>query len=98
MDIINGILNDDRCLPPCSSTLFNVKLKNYESNEDVNAIYIEFKSMIEIKNTHYKLDTFTLLSNLGGVIGLGRNAFWLIASIGGILKLLLYLTKKKYFS
>ena len=84
-DLINGF-DRDGCLKPCTTTFYDVKEDFLEPREDVYGVVLKFSADVEVSNTSFLLDPITMMSRLGGIIGVGKEIFWLILLCSGFFK------------
>ena len=67
------------CLMPCKSKRFLVKEIGIRgNNKNSTGISINFEKEVEITKSSWKIDTQTLISKIGGFIGISKNFLWLI--------------------
>ena len=85
-DLINGFDIDQLCPNPCTSTFYSVKENMFEPRNDLLGVVVQFAEDIEVSNTGFVLDLLTFMSRLGGIIGVGKELFWLVMLCSGILK------------
>ena len=68
-----------RCLMPCTMKRFLTKDIGYRSNNrNVTGVAINFENEVEITKSSWKIDPKTLISKIGGFIGISKNFLWLI--------------------
>ena len=79
-DIIKSKANQEKCLVPC-------KRKRYEAREISKSAYngvsklrlrVVFENDVDVIKSSWQMDEITLLSKIGGFIGISKNFLWLI--------------------
>ena len=79
-DIIKSKANEEKCLVPC-------KVKKFEAREISKSAYIKvsqlglrvvFENDVDVIKSSWQMDEITLLSKIGGFIGISKNFLWLI--------------------
>ena len=64
---------------PCTMKRFLTKDIGYRSNNrNVTGVAINFENEVEITKSSWKIDPKTLISKIGGFIGISKNFLWLI--------------------
>ena len=77
-DMISGQVDHGKCLDPCKKySFFSTWLGFMESKED-QGVSIFFDKIIDDTIFEYKIDSFTLLTRFGGIIGLTKNLLWIV--------------------
>ena len=68
-----------RCLMPCTLKKFLTKdIGSRSNNRNITGIGINFENEVEIMKSSWKIDSQTLISKIGGFIGISKNFLWLI--------------------
>ena len=76
-DIGAGLVKTQNCLPPC-------KEKTYQATEmglrrkTSKGLIIWFENEVDITKSSWKVDAVTIISNIGGFIGIGKEFLWLV--------------------
>ena len=72
-----GLVKVKKCLPPC-------KEKTYQATEmglrrkTSKGLIIWFENEVDITKSSWKVDAVTIISNIGGFIGIGKEFLWLV--------------------
>ena len=81
-----------KCLVPCKVKRFNAKEIGKREKINVRGIYVIFEREVAVTKSSWALDGITLLSKIGGFIGISKNLSWLIilllSSVGVVLSYL----------
>ena len=78
-DISASEANYGKCLVPCRVKRYQAKeIGIRESTDNNRGFIIRFESQIDITKSSWTIDVKTLLSNIGGFIGISKNFLWLI--------------------
>ena len=96
-EMIDGLVDFDNCPKPCSVMKYEVKRVSEVINDGLTGAYIMFENDIETTYTSFMLDPVTVLSRLGGVIGVGKETFWTIMLTYSAIKLLYSSIKFAYY-
>ena len=86
-NILNYRSDIHQCFQPCKSLYFDVKLDIFDDREnaDIFGIYIQFEDTVETTKVNVAITTATLLTRIGGIIGVGKELLWVIIfSCGGL--------------
>ena len=67
-----------RCLVPCKVKKYNAKEIGKREKINVRGIYVIFEREVAVAKSLWALDGITLLSKIGGFIGISKNLSWLI--------------------
>ena len=88
IDVSISDASHGKCLVPC-------KVKSYQVNEigkkemKENGLIIYFEKEVEVTKSALTIDIRTLISNIGGFIGISKNFLWLIivfiSSVGALM-------------
>ena len=79
-DIEEGEANPGKCLVPCKLHRFQVEEIGTRQNNK-KGLKIRFEKEVEITKSSLAINTITLLSKIGGFIGINKNFLWLIIFI-----------------
>ena len=93
-----------KCLPPCKSKSYYIsEIGNWYSDKSYTkgkGLQIVFENEVDVTKSSYQLDVETLMSKIGGYIGISKNFMWLIilflTSIGSLvsfIKLQIFVSK-----
>ena len=87
-DISSGQVDYGKCYAPCRKySYYSTGLGFMESTND-SGLSIFFDKIIDDTVTEFKIDSVTLLTRFGGIIGLTKNLLWIV---------LLFMTIASYF-
>ena len=50
----------------------------FQARSDRYGTYLQFASQVEVLTTHYSITTITLVTRIGGIIGVGKELLWVI--------------------
>ena len=50
----------------------------FDARSDRYGLFVQFDAEIEVTKSHLTIDPMTLLTRVGGVIGVGKNLLWII--------------------
>ena len=59
---------------------YQVKETGFDYKEDVYGIVINFKENVQVKTSHWRMEPFTLIARIGGIIGVGQTISWLFVT------------------
>ena len=77
-DMISGQVDYGKCSPPCTKYSFYSTGLGFVENLNYSGVTIFFDKIIDDTIFEYKIDSFTLLTRFGGIIGLTRNLLWVV--------------------
>ena len=77
-DITVSQVKPEKCLVPCKMKRYSAKEIGLRENENRRGLIIRFENEVEIIKSSWKMDVETLLSEMGGFIGLNKNFLWII--------------------
>ena len=76
------------CLVPCKVKRYQAKEVGFTVSNNFTGIVLKFERDIEITKSSWTINFKTLLSKIGGFIGLSKNFLWLlillISSVGAL--------------
>ena len=88
IDVSVSDASSEKCLVPC-------KVKSYQVNEigkkemEDNGLIVYFEKEVDVTKSALTIDIKTLISNIGGFIGISKNFLWLIivfiSSVGALM-------------
>ena len=85
--IVFGVGDVKNCPRPCLTSKFEVT--NVGSMEDtIEGIYIDFEESVEKTVSGLQITALSMISRIGGIIGLGKNLLWIIILAFSSLKFL----------
>lgn len=96
-NILDGFADDGECFPPCSKMTFNSRLTRFDPRDDRIGLFIQFEKKIKTVGVTFIIDEITLLTRIGGIIGVGKEILWAIIFFFGFLKIFLITIKKLFF-
>ena len=77
-DITVSQVKLEKCLVPCKMKRYLAKEISLRERESVKGLIIRFENEVDIIKSSWKMDVETLLSAIGGFIGLNKNFLWVI--------------------
>ena len=93
--ILYGKANQGSCLSPCKMTNFEVEDIGFFNSKTLRGMAFAFADEVEVTTTKLQIGTKTLLTRVGGVIGVGKEFLWIIlCGLSGI-KLIATILKTK---
>ena len=94
--ILYGKADQGSCLSPCKVTSFEVEDIGFLSLKNVRGMAFAFADDVEVTTSELQIGTKTLLTRVGGVIGVGKEFLWIIlCGLSGIKVITTILTKSK---
>ena len=57
---------------------YKVKEVGYDKRQDVYGILVNFQEEVEVIASHWRIEPFTLLTRIGGIIGVGQTISWVL--------------------
>lgn len=77
------------CLVPCKSKRYQAKEVGFTGSNNLTGIVLKFERDVDITKSSWTINFKTLLSKIGGFIGLSKNFLWLvilfISSVGALM-------------
>ena len=67
-----------KCLVPCRMKMYRVKEVGLQEIQNIRGLKIRFENEVDITKSSWKMDMETLLSEIGGFIGLNKNFLWIL--------------------
>ena len=86
MNIVDGNADDGSCHPPCQTSYFDSRLVREDPRDEVYGLFIQFKIMVSVHESSYVINEFTLLTRVGGIIGVGKELFWILIVMFTVIK------------
>ena len=77
-DITVSQVKPEKCLVPCKMKRYLAKEIGLRERQNVKGLIIRFENEVDIIKSSWKMDVETLLSEMGGFIGLNKNFLWII--------------------
>ena len=97
-DIGAGLVKTQNCLPPCKEKTYQATEMGLRRRPGYKGLVIWFENEVEIIKSSWKVDALTIISNIGGFIGIGKEFFWLVILILSSLTILMSIIKQKNFN
>ena len=94
-DILMGLSDSKQCSVPCTKTDFYVNKIGFERKTSQEGVLVFFENKVEKRISELQIGAKTLLTRVGGVIGVGKNLLWLLVFFFTSLGSLLTLARKK---
>ena len=76
--ILYGKADPGSCLSPCKMTSFEVEDIGFFSSQNYRGMAFAFADEVEVTTSKLQVGTKTLLTRVGGVIGVGKEFLWII--------------------
>lgn len=87
MNIIDGNADDGPCFPPCQQVKFDSRIVRNDPREDgLYGLFIQFEKLVNVHQSSFVIDEMTLLTRLGGIIGVGKEFFWILVVLFSAIK------------
>ena len=71
------------CKFPCTKSKYTTRFKSKTPYWTGTAIYIVFDQALDVAQSRFSINSLTLLTRLGGLIGVGRTLLWILVSLLG---------------
>ena len=87
--ILDGIADFGPCYQPCKTMTFVSKYVGVEPfKPKVSAIFVHFEPKVSVAETKFLINEITLMTRIGGIIGVGKEFLWVILLFAGSLRFL----------
>ena len=83
MDHIVSTNLRSNCQVPCTKTTYTTRLKSKTPFYSGIRIIIMFDQKVDVARSRFSINSLTLLTRLGGLIGVGRTLLWILVSLLG---------------
>ena len=83
--VMKGKASRGECLPICKSVWYKTTKIGHDKREDRYGLYVDFHQEVIMSSNHLSIEPMTLLTRIGGIIGVGKEFFWVIISMSGLL-------------
>ena len=95
---LSSLTNDrgdkSKCMQPCKSIWYKTARIGFDSRSDRFGLFINFLSEVEETRSKLNIETITLLTRIGGIIGVGKEFLWILTmTVTGLLSLSSYIHK-----
>ena len=60
-------------------------MTGFDARGDRYGLYVQFDKEVDETNINWTIEPLTLLTKIGGIIGVGKEFFWVIISMSGLL-------------
>ena len=87
-NIMDGIADKGPCLQPCSKTKFDIR-NTLHNSDSPGFLYIQFDEIVQIHKSTFVIDEITLMTRIGGIIGVGKELLWVMIVTVGFVKILI---------
>ena len=96
MNMIDGNANVGPCLPPCQQLKFDTRVvRNDPRDGGLFGLFVQFENTVTVHQSSFVIDEITLLTRIGGIIGVGKEFFWILVFIASTVKGLAMCLNKK---
>ena len=82
---MNGYEDEGPCLHPCSRMIFDSRIVKNDPYRKVYGLYIQLEEKVKVLESTFIINEITLLTRIGGIIGVGKEFLWIIILIFGSL-------------
>ena len=89
MNILDGFADDGSCYQPCKRMKFYSRRTRIDPRDDRIGIFIfifQLEEKVSVRETKFAIDGITLLTRIGGLIGVGKEFLWISVISCGLLK------------
>ena len=86
-NILDGFADDGDCFSPCSKMTFNSRLTGFDPRKKKLGIFIQYEEKMKTVGVSFIINEITLLTRIGGIIGVGKEILWAIVFFIGLLKI-----------
>ena len=84
MNILDGD-NVGQCLQPCSQMKFYSRIQKSDPHEDHYGLYIKIEKKVLVQDSMFIINEVTLVTRIGGIIGVGKEFLWITILVLGII-------------
>ena len=82
-NIIDGHEDESGCLLPCNYLKFNTKLMLFDDRTKKYGLFILFDDTVETTRSRMVINPETLITRIGGIIGVGKELLWIVLICSG---------------
>ena len=93
VDIVNGFADDGSCYQPCKRMKFDSRRTKFDPRIGKIGTFIQLEEKVTVRETRFKMNEVTLLTTIGGLIGVGKEFLWILIFSFGILKFIFLYVK-----
>ena len=76
--MMDGFGDDGTCFQPCSQMSFDSRLTRVDAREDKFGMFIQLEDVVKVQRSSFVIDSITLMTRVGGIIGVGKEFLWAI--------------------
>ena len=91
------LADDGDCFSPCSKMTFNSRLTGFDQRKKKLGIFIQYEEKMKTVGVSFIINEITLLTRIGGIIGVGKEILWAIVFFIGLLKISMIKIKNLIF-
>lgn len=95
--VAKGRASKGDCLPNCKSVWYKTTRIGHDKRNGRYGLYVNINKEVILTSNHLSIEPMTLLTRIGGIIGVGKEFLWIIITtssslmmfrkrIGGLLK------------
>ena len=77
-NIIDGHDSGISCQTPCHFMHFNTKLTLFDERDTKYGLFVQFEDTVDVRRSNIVISPTTLVTRIGGIIGVGKELFWII--------------------
>ena len=77
-DLISGQFDHGKCSAPCKKYSYHSTGLGFVDNPEYSGVTIFFDKIIDDTIYEFKIDSITLLTRFGGIIGVTKNLLWIV--------------------
>ena len=78
MNILDGFGDDGSCFQPCSQMQFDSRLTRIDARDNKFGMFIQLEDVVKVQRSSFVIDSITLMTRIGGIIGVGKEFLWAI--------------------
>ena len=80
--------NSESCPRPCRTVHYEAIHRTSDANSNGYQMFLIFDPVVKIYKSQLIVDTLTLFTRLGGILGLCKNLIWGLLLLGGVITIL----------
>ena len=97
-DIVDGFADDGSCYQPCKRMKFDSRRTKIDPRIGKIGTFIQLEEKVTVRETGFKMDGITLLTIIGGLIGVGKEFLWILILSFGIIEFTFHFVKPFFVS
>jgi len=84
---------DTGCYDSCKSYRFLTRKIGFSTRQDRYGLKIYVNQDVNVKKTHFTITPITLLTRLGGILGVGKEFLWIVITLAAFIVTVFRATK-----